>query len=107
MSDMNNEGAEASLREQLEEYLTTSNWMKLANAEDLLDRYSQGIAREAEERGIKKATGGYFYNMPIKSVRSRNTAFKLYAVKFFNGEIKKRRERLLAELTQQQSKEAK
>lgn len=56
------------------------------------------LLAKAERRGIKKATGGYYYEMPIKSMRSRNTAFKLYAVKFFNGEIKKRRERLLAAL---------
>jgi hypothetical protein len=53
---------------------------------------------EAEERTVKQALQPYSYSMPMRSARSRNTAFKPYAVKFFNGNVKKRRERMLAEL---------
>lgn len=59
----------------------------------VLEGRYQGI-----ENGIRRATGGYSWSMPMKSVRTRNTAFKLYAVKFFNGKIKERREALLAQL---------
>lgn len=58
--------------------------------------------REGVENGIKRATGSYSYSMPMKSVRTRNTAFKLYAVKFFNGKIKERREALLLQLKNEQ-----
>lgn len=54
------------------------------------------------ETGIKRATGGYSYTMPMKSVRTRNTAFKLYAVKFFNSKIKERRTALLLQLKNEQ-----
>lgn len=47
----------------------------------------------AVERDVAALTQQYFYVMPPKSVRSRTTAFKLYATKFFNSEIKKRKER--------------
>jgi hypothetical protein len=52
------------------------------------------------KQGVIDATGGISYPMPIpvpiKSMRTRNTAFKKYAVKYFNGKIQERRERLLA-----------
>ena len=54
--------------------------------------------QEARKDQIHKDLGGYSYTMPIKSVRTRNTAFKLYAVKFFNSKIKERRERALDHL---------
>jgi hypothetical protein len=59
---------------------------------------------EARTNQINKDLQGYPYSMPMKSMRSRNTAFKLYAVKFFNGEIGKRKERQLAQLQASQPK---
>ena len=43
---------------------------------------------------IGEATAGESYTMPIKSMRTRNTAFKVYANKHFNNRMKQRRERL-------------
>lgn len=58
--------------------------------------------QEAVLAAINQATQPYYYNMPIKSVRSRNTAFKLYAVKFMNSKLKERRELMIAKLKEQQ-----
>jgi hypothetical protein len=55
----------------------------------------------ARVKQIHKDLYSYSYSMPPRSTRNRNTAFKLYAVKFFNGVVKKRRESQLAALNPQ------
>jgi hypothetical protein len=65
---------------------------------DRLEALIESKVLEGKIEQVHKDLGGYSYTMPIKSVRTRNTAFKLYAVKFFNGVIAKRREKQLAEL---------
>jgi len=67
-------------------------------AKATIQSHLEAAIREAERRGILKATGDYSYTMPMKSARTRNTAFKLYAVKFFNSKIRERREALLLQL---------
>jgi hypothetical protein len=69
--------------------------MSLYNLMGLIGQMMSEVRRDQ----IGKDLGGYSYTMPIKSVRTRNTAFKLYATKFFNSKIKERRERQLAALT--------
>lgn len=69
-----------------------------AEAKLALQAYIEQEVRKAEENAIKRATAPYPYTMPMKSMRSRNTAFKLYAVKFFNGNIRKRHDSMLAAL---------
>jgi hypothetical protein len=67
----------------------------------LKDGLAADIAKlitEARIDQVHKDLGGYSYSMPMKSMRTRNTAFKLYAVKFFNTKIKERRESQLAQL---------
>lgn len=85
-------------------YTTNARWQE---CKDEADRQLQSLIdaarKEGIENGIKRATGGYSWSMPMKSVRARNTAFKLYAVKFFNGKIKERREALLLQLNNEQS----
>lgn len=76
----------------------------LKNLPEAKQRLNALIEKKVRE-AVNEATQPYHYTMPIKSVRTRNTAFKLYAVKFFNGNIKKRRERLLAQLQDNQAKE--
>lgn len=44
---------------------------------------------------VAEGTSGTSFYMPIKSMRNRNTAFKKYAVKFMNGRLAERRERIL------------
>lgn len=73
--------------------------------ERLIQQQRQRWGKKAYKRGVIAATGGYSYQKPMKSMRTRSTAFKLYAVKFFNGEIKKRRELLLASLAAVEGKE--
>ena len=70
-----------------------------------VEQLIQARERVAERRGIKKGiirtTSDYSYTVPMKSMRTRNTAFKLYAVKFFNSRIKERRQALLQQLRQE------
>lgn len=64
-----------------------------------LSQHSKKRELEIRRDQINKDLGGQSFHMPIKSARNRNTAFKLYAIKFFNGTIKKRREQQLDKLT--------
>lgn len=76
-------GSEAKLE------ATIKGWAKLLKLREDAARLNEA----------KQNLQPYTYRMPIKSVRNRNTAFKLYAVKFFNGKVKERLERRIAQLT--------
>jgi len=53
---------------------------------------------KSRRQAILEATGGMSFNMPMRSMRTRNTAFKKYAVKYFNSTIEKRSARMLTAL---------
>lgn len=73
--------------------LTTSSEVKWPK-----DTKSLPLAQEAYRRGVIDATGGLAIPNLMNHQKSRNTAFKKYAIKFFNTKIKERRERLLSAL---------
>lgn len=63
----------------------------------------ESLVSEAERRArvdeVKNMTAPYFYQIPpVRQPKMRNTSIKLYAVKFLNGVMKKRRQARLAEL---------
>lgn len=43
---------------------------------------------------VNTVVGGDSFIMPMRSMRTRNTAFKKYATKYFNTRIKERRDRV-------------
>jgi hypothetical protein len=84
----------------------TDNPMSLEEFKAAIHQQRLRWEQEAYKRGVLDATGGYSYQKPMKSMRTRSTAFKLYAVKFFNGEIRKRRELLLSSLAADEGKKS-
>lgn len=72
--------------------------IKLDELIEIVEKLIAKHTQKARIDQVHKDLGGLPLTMPIKSVRTRNTAFKLYAVKFFNSKIKERRERQLATL---------
>lgn len=94
---MNQQNNKSDLREELK----AAGFVIGGEALDRLERLVHQHTVSARIDEVHKCLSGQSFTMPMKSMRTRNTAFKLYAVKFFNTKIKERRERRLQALNEE------
>ena len=90
---------EQEINEYLARYVDEREW---AEAKQRLLALIEKEKVGARKDQIGKDLSGIQYILPVRSVRTSNTAMKKYAVKFFNGEIAKRRNHQLAQLKGEQ-----
>lgn len=96
--------SEGELREkcadiQLKLKLDDTEWKDMFGNEQGLYGFIAAQCAAARRKEAKECLQPYYYAMPMKSTRTRNTAFKLYAVKFFNTKAKERLQRRLEQLS--------